>query len=145
MTTQTTLTYTLEEFLTKFEQRIDRQFAEVNQRMDRQFAEVNQRMDKQFAEVNQKMDRQFAEVNQKMDKQFAEVNQKFAEVNQKFAEVNQTLTDVKIGQADLFAKLDGIDKRLSNQEFFNRSFFLAVIAALLGVAAKLFGILPLDK
>ncbi len=138
MTTQTTLTYTLEEFLTKFEQRIDRQFAEVNQKMDKQFAEVNQRMDRQFAEVNQRMDKQFAEVNQKMDKQFAEVNQKFVEVN-------QTLTDVKIGQADLFAKLDGIDKRLSNQEFFNRSFFLAVIAALLGVAAKLFGILPPDK
>jgi DNA anti-recombination protein RmuC len=134
MTTQTTLTYTLEEFLTKFELRIDRQFAEVNQKMDKQFAEVNQRMDKQFAEVNQKM-----------DKQFAEVNQKFVEVNQKFAEVNQTLIDVKIGQADLSAKVDGIDKRLSNQEFFNRSFLLAVIASLLGIAAKLFGVLPIDK
>jgi len=123
MTTQTTLTFTLEEFLTKFEQRIDQK----------------------FAEVNQKMDKQFAEVNQKMDQQFAEVNQKLTEVNKQFAEVNQTLNDVKIGQADLSAKVDGIDKRLSNQEFFNRSFFLAVIASLLGVAAKFFGVLPPDK
>jgi len=137
MTTQTTLTFTLEEFLTKFERRIDQQFAEVNQKMDKQFAEVNQKMDRQYAEVNQK----FAEVNQK----FAEVNKQFAEVNKQFVEVNQTLNDVKIGQADLSAKLEGIDKRLSNQEFFNRSFFLAVIASLLGVAAKFFGILPLDK
>jgi DNA anti-recombination protein RmuC len=134
MTTQTTLTFTLEEFLTKFEQK-----------MDKQFAEVNQKMDKQFAEVNQKMDKQFAEVNQKMDKQFAEVDRKFVEVNRQFTEVNQSLTDIKIGQADLSAKVDGIDKRLSNQEFFNRSFFLAVIASLLGVAAKLFGVLPSDK
>jgi len=134
MTTQTTLTFTLEEFLTKFERRIDQQFAEVNQKMDKQSAEVNQKL----AEVNQKMDRQSAEVNQKL----AEVNQK---MDRQYAEVNQTLNDVKIGQADLSAKVDGIDKRLSNQEFFNRSFFLAVIASLLGVAAKFFGVLPPDK
>jgi len=147
--TQTTVTYTLEEFLMRFETRIDRQFAEVNQKMDKQFAEVNQKMDKQFDEVNQKMDKQFAEVNQKIDKQSMETNQKFAEVDQKmdkqFAEVNQSLTDLKVGQADLSAKSDGIDKRLSNVEFFNRSFFLAVVAALLGGAAKFFGIIPIVK
>jgi len=141
MTTQTTLTFTLEEFLTKFEQRIDQKFADVNQKMDKQFADVNQKMDKQFAEVNQKMDKQFVEV----DRKFVEVNRQFTEVNKQLAEVNQTLNDVKIGQAELSAKVDGIDKRLSNQEFFNRSFFLAVIASLLGVAAKLFGVLPPDK
>jgi hypothetical protein len=60
MTTPTTLTYTLEEFLARFEQRIDRQFAEVNQKMDRQFAEVNDKltkMDKQFVEVNDKLNK----------------------------------------------------------------------------------------
>jgi hypothetical protein len=46
MTTPTTLTYTLEEFLARFEQRIDRQFAEVNQKMDRQFVEVNDKLNK---------------------------------------------------------------------------------------------------
>jgi transketolase len=147
--TQTTVTYTLEEFLMRFETRIDRQFTEVNQKMDKQFAEVDQKMDKQFAEVNQKMDKQFAEINQKMDRQSAEVNQKFAEVDQKmdkqFAEVNQSLTDLKVGQADLSAKVEGIDKRLSNVEFFNRSFFIAVIATLLGGAAKFFGVIPLVK
>jgi predicted nuclease with TOPRIM domain len=110
--------------------------------MDRQFAEVN----KQFAEANQKMDRQFAEVNQKMDRQFAEVNQK---MDRQFAEVNQKLNKLEIGQVELSGeiktldeKVSGIDKRLDNQEFINRGVLVALIVALIGGAAKLFGWLP---
>jgi len=126
-TIPTTVSYTLEDVLDRFEQKMDRQFAEVN----KQFAEVN----KQFAEVNQKMDRQFAEVNQKMDRQFAEVNQK--------------LNKLEIGQVELSGeiktldeKVSGIDKRLDNQEFINRGVLVALIVALIGGAAKLFGWLP---
>jgi chromosome segregation ATPase len=104
-TTPTTVSYTLEDVLDRFEQKMDRQ----------------------FAEVNQKMDRQFAEVNQKMDRQFAEVNKQFAEVNKQFVEVNQKLNKLEIGQVELSGeiktldeKVSGIDKRLDNQEFLNR-------------------------
>jgi transketolase len=121
---------------------VNKQFAEANQKMDRQFAEVN----KQFAEANQKMDRQFAEVNQKMDRQFAEVNQK---MDRQFAEVNQKLNKLEIGQVELSGeiktldeKVSGIDKRLDNQEFINRGVLVALIVALIGGAAKLFGWLP---
>ncbi|WP_156815476.1 hypothetical protein [Pseudanabaena sp. PCC 6802] len=31
------LTYTLEEVLTRFEQKMDKQFSDINQKMDRQF------------------------------------------------------------------------------------------------------------
>ena len=127
-TTPTTVSYTLEDVLDRFEQKMDRQFAEVNQKMDRQFAEVNQKMDRQFAEVN----KQFAEVNQKMDRQFVEVNQK--------------LNKLEIGQVELSGeiktldeKVSGIDKRLDNQEFINRGVLVALIVALIGGAAKLFG------
>ena len=144
-TTPTTVSYTLEDVLDRFEQKMDRQFAEVN----KQFTEVNQKMDRQFAEVNQKMDRQFAEVN----KQFAEVNQKmdrqFTEVNKQFVEVNQKLNKLEIGQVELSGeiktldeKVSGIDKRLDNQEFINRGVLVALIVALIGGAAKLFGWLP---
>jgi septal ring factor EnvC (AmiA/AmiB activator) len=126
-TTPTTVSYTLEDVLDRFEQKMDRQ----------------------FAEVNQKMDRQFAEVNQKMDRQFAEVNQQFAEVNKQFAEVNQKLNKLEIGQVELSGeiktldeKVSGIDKRLDNQEFLNRGVLVALIVALIGGAAKLFGWLP---
>ena len=126
-TTPTTVSYTLEDVLDRFEQKMDRQ----------------------FAEVNQKMDRQFAEVNQKMDRQFAEVNKQFAEVNKQFAEVNQKLKKLEIGQVELSGeiktldeKVSGIDKRLDNQEFLNRGVLVALIVALIGGAAKLFGWLP---
>lgn len=130
----TTLTYTLEEVLQRFEQRFERQFAEINQKMDKQFAEVNQK----FAEVNQK----FAEVNEKMDRQFAEINQQFIEVNQK-------LHKLEIGQVELSGelktldqKIADIDKRLDNQEFINRGALVALIVALIGGTAKLFGWMP---
>ena len=150
------LTYTLEEILSRLDQKIEKQFAEVNQKMDRQFAEVNQKMDRQFAEVNQKMDRQFAEVNQKMDRQFAEVNQKmdrqFTEVNKKLETIDGRLNKLEIGQAELSGeiktleeKVSGIDKRLDNQEFINRGVLVAVIIALISGVVKLFGFFPTGK
>lgn len=123
----TTLTYTLEEVLQRFEQRFERQFAEINQKMDKQFAEVNQK---------------FAEVNEKMDRQVAEINQQFIEVNQK-------LHKLEIGQVELSGelktldqKIADIDKRLDNQEFINRGALVALIVALIGGTAKLFGWMP---
>jgi transketolase len=150
------LTYTLEEILSRLDQKIEKQFTEVNQKVDRQFAEVNQKMDRQFTEVNQKMDRQFAEVNQKMDKQFAEVNQKmdrqFAEVNKKLEIIDGRLNKLEIGQAELSGeiktleeKVIGIDKRLDNQEFINRGVLVAVIIALISGVVKLFGFFPTGK
>ena len=143
------LTYTLEEILSRLDQKIEKQFAEVNQKMDRQFAEVNQKMDRQFAEVNQKMDRQFAEVNQKMDRQFTEVNQKFTEVNKKLETIDGRLNKLEIGQVELSGeiktleeKVSGIDKRLDNQEFINRGVLVAVIIALISGVVKLFGLFP---
>ena len=38
--------------------------------------------------------------------------------------------------------MDGISKRLDNQEFLNRGVAVAVLAALLAGSAKLFGFLP---
>ena len=147
-----TLTYTLEEILSRLDQKIEKQFTEVNQKIDRQFTEVNQKMDRQFAEVNQKIDRQFAEVNQKMDRQFAEVNQKFTEVNKKLETMDGRLNKLEIGQAELSGeiktleeKVSGIDKRLDNQEFINRGVLVAVIIALISGVVKLFGFFPSSK
>jgi len=108
-TTPTTVSYTLEDVLDRFEQKMDRQFAEVNQKMDRQFAEVN----KQFAEINQKLNK---------------------------LEIGQVELSGEIKTLD--EKVSGIDKRLDNQEFINRGVLVALIVALIGGAAKLFGWLP---
>jgi predicted nucleic acid-binding Zn-ribbon protein len=104
-----TVSYTLEDVLDRFEQKMDRQFAEVNQKMDRQFAEVN----KQFAEINQKLNK---------------------------LEIGPVELSGEIKTLD--EKVSGIDKRLDNQEFINRGVLVALIVALIGGAAKLFGWLP---
>ena len=101
-TTPTTVSYTLEDVLDRFEQKMDRQFAEVNQKMDRQFAEVNQKLNK--------------------------------------LEIGQVELSGEIKTLD--EKVSGIDKRLDNQEFLNRGVLVALIVALIGGAAKLFGWLP---
>ena len=118
-----TLTYTLEEILSRLDQKIEKQFAEVNQKMDKQFAEVNQKMDKQFAEVNKKLET-----------------------------VDSRLTKLEIGQAEISGeiktleeKVSGIDKRLDNQEFINRGVLVAVIIALISGVVKLFGFFPTSK
>ncbi|MFM6497162.1 MAG: hypothetical protein ACKPGJ_10410 [Dolichospermum sp.] len=128
-----TLTYTLEEILSRLDQKIEKQFAEVNQKMDKQAAEVNQK----FVEVNQK---------------FAEVNQKFSEVNKKLETIDTRLNKLEIGQAELSGeiktleeKVSGIDKRLDNQEFINRGVLVAVIIALISGVVKLFGFFPTGK
>ncbi|MEB3338390.1 MAG: hypothetical protein VKJ46_13065 [Leptolyngbyaceae bacterium] len=147
-----TVTYSLEDILIRFEQKMDKQFAEVSQKMDKQLTEVNQK----FTEVNQK----FTEVNQKMDKQFTEVNQKFTEVNHRLDKMDERLTKLEVGQADirgdvkalderlsgeirtLDEKVDGIGKRLDNQEFVNRGVTVGLLVALLAGIAKALGWLP---
>ena len=125
-----TLTYTLEEILSRLDQKIEKQFTEVNQKIDRQFAEVNQK----FTEVNQKIEKQFTEVNKKLET------------------IDGRLNKLEIGQAELSGeiktleeKVSGIDKRLDNQEFINRGVLVAVIIALISGVVKLFGFFPTGK
>ena len=118
-----TLTYTLEEILSRLDQKIEKQFTEVNQKIDRQFAEVNQKIEKQFTEVNKKLET-----------------------------IDGRLNKLEIGQAELSGeiktleeKVSGIDKRLDNQEFINRGVLVAVIIALISGVVKLFGFFPTGK
>ena len=129
-----TITYTLEDLFTRFEQNI-------NEKIDRQSAETKQ----QFAEVKQ----QFVEVNQKIDGQAAEAKQQFGEVKQEFAEINQKLVKLEVGQATLAgdikaldATVAGISKRIDNAEFFNRAVAVALVAAVFGGLVKWFGWIP---
>jgi chaperonin cofactor prefoldin len=50
--TQTTVTFSLEDFLIRLEEKIDKRFAELNQKIDKQFADVNQKIDKLTDKVN---------------------------------------------------------------------------------------------
>ncbi|MFM6724107.1 MAG: hypothetical protein ACKPJF_06610 [Dolichospermum sp.] len=114
-----TVTYTLEEILSRLDQKIEKQFAEVNQKMDKQAAEVNQK----FSEVNKKLET----IDTRLNK---------LEIGQA-----ELLGEIKT----LEEKVIGIDKRLDNQEFINRGVLVAVIIALISGVVKLFGFFPTGK
>jgi len=152
-----TVTYTLEDLFTRFEQNISKQIAEVNEKIDRQSAETKQ----QFTEINQKIDRQAAETKQ----QFVEVNQKLlklevgqAELAGEIKAVSERLSgEIKAQDERLSGEIKAVDERLSgdiktlnatvvgigkridNVEFFNRGVAIALVAAVFGGLAKWFG------
>ncbi len=74
-------------------------------------------------------------------------------MNERFDKVEDRLTKVEIGQAELKGelkgdikvldeKIEGLTVRVGYQEFTNRGILIALVVAVLGGAAKLFGFFP---
>ena len=64
-----------------------------------------------------------------------------AKIEQRLERMEQTLIELKAGQARLEEKVDGLGKRLENQEFVSRGVLIALIVTILGGFAKLFGLI----
>ncbi|MFN6188209.1 MAG: DUF4164 domain-containing protein [Microcystis sp.] len=75
------------------------------------------------------------------------------DVNQKFDKIDERLTKVEIGQSEIRGDIKALDERLTTEikglttrvayhEFTNRGIFIALVVAILGGAAKLFGFFP---
>ena len=75
------------------------------------------------------------------------------DVNQKFDKIDERLTKVEIGQSEIRGDIKALDERLTTeikglttrvayQDFTNRGIFIALVVAILGGAAKLFGFFP---
>ena len=130
-TIPTTLTYSFEEVLSRIEQKMDRQFTEVNQKLEK----IDERLTK--LEIGQeKLSGEIKALDQKLSGEIRALDQKLSgeirALDEKFTGEIKTLGE----------KVSGIDKRLDNQEFINRGILVSVIIALIGGAAKLFDILP---
>ncbi len=96
-------------------------------------------LDQKFKQLDlkfQQIDDRFQQIEEKFDK----IDQRFDKVDQRLEKIEEDLTDLKIGQAKLETKIDGLDKRLEFQEFINRSVVIGFILAILGGLAKLFGL-----
>ncbi|MFM6061972.1 DUF4164 domain-containing protein [Microcystis sp.] len=74
-------------------------------------------------------------------------------IDERFDKIEDRLTKVEIGQAELKGEIKALDERLSTkiegltarvayQEFTNRGILIALVVAILGGAAKLFGFFP---
>ena len=74
-------------------------------------------------------------------------------IESKIDKIDERLTNVEIGQAELKAelkgdikvldgKIEGLTVGVAYQEFTNRGILIALVVAVLGGAAKLFGFFP---
>ena len=108
-----TVTYSLEAVLTRIEGKID----SLEKRLDEKIDSLEQRIDERFDKIEDR------------------------------------LTKVEIGQAELKGEIKALDERVSTkiegltarvayQEFTNRGILIALVVAILGGAAKLFGFFP---
>ena len=73
------------------------------------------------------------QINQKLDKLSEEVTELKTEVKVGFAEVKG---EIKA----LDARVEQLDKRITNSEFTNRGILIGIVVLVLGGAAKLFGL-----
>ena len=92
-------------------------------------------------------------LEKRMDGRFDKVDERFDKVDERFDKVEDRLTKVEIGQAELKGelkgdikvldeKIEGLTVRVGYQEFTNRGILIALVVAVLGGAAKLFGFFP---
>jgi hypothetical protein len=92
-------------------------------------------------------------IERKIDSLEKRMNDRFDKVDERFDKVEDRLTKLEIGQAELKAelkgdikvldeKVEGLTVRVGYQEFTNRGILIALVVAVLGGAAKLFGFFP---
>ena len=100
-----TVTYSLEDVLIRLEQKIDRQFEEVNHKIDKLSEEVNHKIDKRSEEVNHKIDKLSEDVNRKIDK-----------LDEKVDKLTVEMETVKGNLKNLDTRLCTVEKSVSKLE-----------------------------
>ncbi len=91
-------------------------------------------------EINGKLDKIDEKFESKLDKLESKVDKLNEKFESKLDKIDSRLTNLEVGQVRLEEKVDGLGKRIDNQEFISRGVLIGLIVALLGGLAKLFGL-----
>ena len=133
-----TVTYSLEAVLTRIESKID--FLE--KRMDEKIDSLEKRMDGRFDKVDERFDKvedRLTKVEIGQAELKAELKGDIKVLDEKIEGLKGELKgDIKV----LDEKIEGLTARVGYQEFTNRGILIALVVAVLGGAAKLFGFFP---
>ncbi|WOB70627.1 DUF4164 family protein [Microcystis aeruginosa] len=133
-----TVTYSLEAVLTRIESKID--FLE--KRMDEKIDSLEKRMDERFDKVDERFDKvedRLTKVEIGQAELKAELKGDIKVLDEKIEGLKGELKgDIKV----LDEKIEGLTTRVGYQEFTNRGILIALVVAVLGGAAKLFGFFP---
>ncbi|NCS27522.1 MAG: DUF4164 domain-containing protein [Microcystis aeruginosa F13-15] len=130
-----TVTYSLEAVLTRIEGKID----SLEKRLDEKIDSLEKRIDEKIDSLEKRIDEKIDSLEKRID--------------ERFDKIEDRLTKVEIGQAGLKGEIKALDERVSTkiegltarvayQEFTNRGILIALVVAILGGAAKLFGFFP---
>jgi chromosome segregation ATPase len=125
----------LKEILGKLDQRLERMETNFEQRLERMETNFEQRLERMETNFEQRLERM--EIN--FEQRFNKIDDKFDKVDERLNKLEVSQVEIKGEIKTLNEKVAGIDTRLKNQEFINRSIFVGLLLALLGGAAKLFG------
>jgi archaellum component FlaC len=82
----------------------------------------------------------FNEILNKIDRRFEKIDHRFDKLDQKLEDIKIEIAEVKGNIKTLDAKVEGLGKRVDNQEFLNRIIFTRVIGALLIGVGKVVGL-----
>ncbi|MGQ9837874.1 MAG: hypothetical protein ACUVRV_07880 [Cyanobacteriota bacterium] len=123
----------IEEGFYTLDKKIDIRYSELDKKMDTQFAALDKKIDVHYSELDKKMDTQFAALDKKADALDKRMEVGFTEVRGEFKGIDGDLRRV---EETLATRIDGINKRVDNQEFFNRGVLVAAIGGTLGAVAK---------
>ena len=80
-------------------------------------------------------------IDDKLDRMEEASTRRFEKLESKLDNLQKDVTDLKVGQAKLEEKVEGLTKRLDYQEFINRGVVIGLIVALLGGLAKMLGLI----
>lgn len=80
-------------------------------------------------EINTKLDRMDEKFEAKLDRMDEKFETKFEKFEAKLDNIQKDVNDLKVGQAELSSEVKGINKRLDNQEFINRSVAVGFLLA----------------
>jgi K+/H+ antiporter YhaU regulatory subunit KhtT len=92
-------------------------------------------------DLKEYLDQKFSNFERRFEEKFDKIDERLDKIDQKLERIEKDVTDLKIGQARLEEKIEGLDKRLGFQEFINRGVLIGFILAILGGLAKLFGLI----
>jgi chromosome segregation ATPase len=133
-----TVTYSLEAVLTRIESKID----SLEKRMDEKIDSLEKRMDERFDKVDERFDKvedRLTKVEIGQAELKAELKGDIKILDEKIEGLKGELKgDIKV----LDEKIEGLTTRVGYQEFTNRGILIALVVAVLGGAAKLFGFFP---
>ncbi|MBE8996448.1 DUF4164 family protein [Microcystis aeruginosa] len=122
-----TVTYSLESVLTRIESKID----SLEKRIDERFDKVDARFDKVEDRLT-KLEIGQAELKAELKGDIKVLDEK----------IEGLKADLKGDTKVLDEKIEGLTVRVAYQEFTNRGILIALVVAVLGGAAKLFGFFP---